>query len=64
MFLFLEVISSRFLLCIVISLEGCYEGKDERKNKFHPITCHEGPVGEYTCSSTLYLTSAPDMGGW
>jgi hypothetical protein len=31
--------------------------------KFHPITCHEGPYGEYRYSSTLSLTSALFVGG-
>jgi len=34
------------------------------KNKFHPITCHEGTEREKMCSSTLSLTSALDWGGW
>jgi rRNA maturation protein Nop10 len=30
----------------------------------HPRTHHEGPEGEQTYSSTLFLTSALDGGGW
>jgi len=34
------------------------------KGKFHPITGHEGPEGEYMYSSTLSLTLARDgVGG-
>ena len=43
-----------------------YEVKGEGKGqvKVHPITGHEGPEGEYRCSSTLSLTSVLDgLGG-
>ena len=29
-----------------------------------PTACHEGPEGEKSYSSTIYLTSAPDGGEW
>jgi hypothetical protein len=38
--------------------------KKKKKKQLHSITCHEGPDGEYTYSSTLSLTSALDGGGW
>jgi len=34
------------------------------KNKFHPITCHEGTDWGKRYRSTLSLTSALDWGGW
>ena len=34
------------------------------KGKVHPGTCHEGPEREQRYSSTLYLTSALERGGW
>jgi len=37
---------------------------DKGKGKVHPRTGHEGPEGEKRYSSTLYLTSALDGGGW
>jgi hypothetical protein len=44
----------------------CYFGlpRGKGKGKFHPITCHEVPEGEYSFSSTLSLTSALDEDGW
>ena len=41
-----------------------YRSKGKGKGKGHPITCHKGPEGEYSYSSTLSLTSALDLGGW
>jgi len=35
--------------------------KGKGKDKAHPTTGHEGPEGEYRCSSTLSVTSA--LGG-
>jgi hypothetical protein len=40
------------------------KGKGKYKGNVHPRTCHEGPDGKERYSSTLYLTSAPDGGGW
>jgi hypothetical protein len=34
------------------------------KGKIHLRTGHEGLEGEYIYSSTLFLTSALDVGGW
>jgi hypothetical protein len=34
------------------------------KHKFHSRTGHEVPQGEQLCSSTLFLTSVLDGGGW
>jgi hypothetical protein len=34
------------------------------KGKVYPRTGHEGPEEKYRYSSTLSLTSAPDVGGW
>ena len=36
----------------------------EKQSKFYPITCHEGPDGEYRHSSTLSLNSVLDGGVW
>ena len=36
------------------------EGLKRNKGKLHPITCYEGPKGEYRYSSTLSLTKALD----
>ena len=43
-----------------------HTGKEanQGKGKAHPITCHEGTEGKYTCSSTLSLTSKLDGDGW
>jgi len=38
--------------------------KSKDKGKIHLSTGHEGPEGEKRYSSTLYLTSALDRGGW
>ena len=43
-----------FHVCIYVKVEG----------KIHPMTGHEGPVGEQRYSSTFSLTSALDDGGW
>ena len=37
--------------------------KGKGKGKVHPTTGHEGPNGEYRCTSTISLTSALDWGG-
>jgi hypothetical protein len=34
------------------------------RGKSYPKTGHESPDGEYRNSSTLSLTSAPDVDGW
>jgi len=39
-------------------------GKGKGKGEVHPSTGHEGPKGEYRYSSTLFLTSVLDRGGW
>ena len=36
----------------------------KKKDKFRPITSHEGPEGEYRYRSTFSLTSALDRNGW
>jgi len=36
------------------------EGLKRKKSKLHPITCYEGPKGEYRYSSAISLTSALD----
>jgi hypothetical protein len=38
----------------------CCKGKGNGKGKFHPVTGHEVPEGEYRYSSTLSLTLALD----
>ena len=40
------------------------EEANQDKGKPRPITRHEATKGEYTCSSTLSLTSTLDGGGW
>jgi hypothetical protein len=38
--------------------------KGKSKSKGHPRTCHKGPEGEWSYTSTLSLTSALDGCGW
>ena len=53
-----------YVNCTEDDLEEESGGKGKGKDKVHPTTDHEGPVGEQMYSSTPLSTSALDGGGW
>ena len=53
-----------YVNCTEDDLEEESGGIGKGKDKVHPTTDHEGPVGEQMYSSTPLSTSALDWGGW
>ena len=45
-------------------VEILYVFRGRGKGKCHPRTAHDGPEGEYRYSSTHFLTTVLDVGGW
>ena len=51
---------------LMLLVTGCWmrTGLSKVRGNVRPITCHEGPEGEWRYNYTVSLTSALDMGGW